>query len=381
MKHVLLGTTALVAAGFVVGQAQAADPIKLTLGGFYGAAAGAEIGGNDSRGSPSDNRQHGAFKNNVEVYFNGSTTLDNGLTAGVHIELEGNNSSKTIDEVFTYFKGGFGEFRFGDTGGALGKSCVVDPGAITNNFGLISPNNSFSNVGRNTPIGLGGMGTCEDHGNQTKAVYFSPVFGGFQGVVSFSPGVGPGPGGRSAGPATGTNSTNTNARNILEGSINFNKSFGAVSLTGNVAAEYTFAGQNPDPWEVQGGLVIGWGRWQVGASGEFDANYNPWLGGGSSVKVSDSDDAWFVTAGGAYAIDAWTVGLEGIYGNLQTTAGHDQYKAVSLQGTYKLGPGIRLEGEVAYYWYNQAHTGGGGSIQNNGTSQSASVGLGTYMTF
>ena len=115
MKHVLLGTTALVAAGFVVGQAQAADPIKLTLGGFYGAAAGAEIGGNNANGSPSDNRQHGAFKNNVEIYFNGSTTLDNGLTAGVHIELEGNNSAgKTIDEVFMYFKGGFGEFRFGD---------------------------------------------------------------------------------------------------------------------------------------------------------------------------------------------------------------------------------------------------------------------------
>ena len=376
MKHVLLGTTALVAAGFVVGQAQAADPIKLTLGGFYGAAAGAEIGGNNSDGGPSDNRQHGAFKNNVEVYFNGSTTLDNGLTAGVHIELEGNNSAgKTIDEVFMYFKGGFGEFRFGDTGGALGKSCVVDPGAITNNFGLISPNNSFSNVGRNTPIGLGGMGTCEDHGNGTKAVYFSPVFGGFQGVISFAPNSA-----KSAGPTTGTGSTK-NDRNILEGSLNFNKSFGAVSVTGNVAGEYTFSGggNGPNPWEGQAGLVLGWGRWQVGASGEYDANYNPWLGGGSSTPVSNSDDAWFVSAGAAYAIDAWTVGLEGIYGNLETTQGHDQYKAVSLQGTYKLGPGIRLEGEVAYFWYNQAHN--GSFSGNNGTSQSASVGIGSYMTF
>ena len=62
MKHVLMGTTALVAAGLVVGHAQAADPIKLTLGGFYGTAAGAEIGGNNADGSPSDNRQHGAFK-------------------------------------------------------------------------------------------------------------------------------------------------------------------------------------------------------------------------------------------------------------------------------------------------------------------------------
>jgi len=49
----------------VASQAQAADPIKLTLGGFYGAAAGAEIGGNNANGSPSDNRTWGAFKNNV----------------------------------------------------------------------------------------------------------------------------------------------------------------------------------------------------------------------------------------------------------------------------------------------------------------------------
>jgi len=388
MRYGLLCTSALISAGFVASQAQAADPIKLTLGGFYGAAAGAEIGGNDSRDGPSDNRQHGAFKNNVEIYFNGSTTLDNGLTAGVHIELEGNNTSgRTEDELFVYFKGGFGEFRFGDTGGALGKSCVVDPGAITNNFGLISPNNSFTNVTRNGAIGLGGIGSCEDHGNQTKAVYFSPVFGGFQGVVSFSPGIGPGPGGRSAGPATGTNSTNTNARNILEGSINFNRSFGAVSVTGNLAGEYTFSGQSHDPWEAQGGLVIGFGRWQVGASGEYFANYGPWLGnnfngttsGSTSEPINNSDDAWLVTAGAAYAIDAWTVGLEGIYGNFGTTAGKDQYKAVSLQGTYKLGPGIRLEGEVAYFWYNQDHD--GNFTGANATSNSASVGIGTYMTF
>src|SRR5215475_10305094 len=156
MRYGLLCTSALISAGFVASQAQAADPIKLTLGGFYGAAAGAEIGGNGADGSPSDNRQHVAFKNNVEVYFNGSTTLDNGLTAGVHIELEANNTTgRTFEEVFTYYKGGFGEFRFGDTGGALGKSCVVDPGAITNNFGLISPNNTFTNVIRTGAIGLG----------------------------------------------------------------------------------------------------------------------------------------------------------------------------------------------------------------------------------
>jgi len=373
-----MGTTALVAAGLVVGQAQAADPIKLTLGGFYGTAAGVEIGGNDASGSPSNNRQTGAFKQNVEIYFNGSTTLDNGLTAGVHVELEGNNTpNRTEDELFAYFKGGFGEFRIGDTGGALGKSCVVDPGAITNNFGLISPNNSFSNVGRNAIMGLGSIGTCEDHGNGTKMVYFSPVFGGFQGVISYAPSAA-----KSRGPTTGTGTQNGVDRNIIEASLNFNRSFGAVSLTGNAAGEIAIEPANGDakPWEAQGGLVLGWGRFQFGASGEYFGNYGDWLASSnSSEPVQNRDDAWLATAGMSYAIDAWTVGLEGAYGNFGTDAGHDIYKAVSLQGTYKLGPGIRLEGEVAYFWYNQDHNNQFNG--NNATSNSASIGLGTYMTF
>src|SRR5262249_18503091 len=92
LKKLFLGTTALLAAGLVGAGAKAADPIKLTLGGFFGAAGGGEIGGADNKGEPSYQKQHGAIHENVEVYFNGSTTLDNGLTPGVHIELEGNNT-------------------------------------------------------------------------------------------------------------------------------------------------------------------------------------------------------------------------------------------------------------------------------------------------
>jgi len=102
MKKLFLGTTALVAAGLIAVRADAADPIRLTLGGFYATAMGVEIGGATKPGEPSNDRQTGAFHQNVEVYFNGATTLDNGLTAGVHVELEGNNQSgRTMDEVYT----------------------------------------------------------------------------------------------------------------------------------------------------------------------------------------------------------------------------------------------------------------------------------------
>src|SRR5258705_9038404 len=50
LKKLFLGTTALMAAGLLGAGAKAADPIRLTLGGFYGAALGGEIGGADNKG-------------------------------------------------------------------------------------------------------------------------------------------------------------------------------------------------------------------------------------------------------------------------------------------------------------------------------------------
>jgi hypothetical protein len=45
MKRALLATTALIAAAVVADRIQAAEPIRLTLGGCYETAAGAELGG------------------------------------------------------------------------------------------------------------------------------------------------------------------------------------------------------------------------------------------------------------------------------------------------------------------------------------------------
>src|SRR5207247_323407 len=83
--------------------------------------------------------------------------------------------------------------------------CVGDPGNVTSNFGLNSPNESYSDVGftarRNqvslTPFAsrgtlgvgqVGTLGTCygvESKGN--KLMYFSPSFGGFTFAISFAP--------------------------------------------------------------------------------------------------------------------------------------------------------------------------------------------------
>ena len=124
MKKVLLGSTALVAAGLIAGHAEAADGVKLSLGGYYRGVAGVMFDDFDgaAAGTEDDLRDY-VFKQDVEVHFKGETTLDNGLTVGAVVQLEGQTSGDQIDEVYAYFSGGWGELRFGDDDEALTQLC------------------------------------------------------------------------------------------------------------------------------------------------------------------------------------------------------------------------------------------------------------------
>src|SRR5215213_4226159 len=113
MKKILLGSTALVATGLLVGEAYAADnTVKLGFGGRYLGAAGYVISQDSDDALVDDSRDH-VFKQDIEVHFRGEGVLDNGLTVGARIELEGQNQDgDQIDESFAFISGGFGELRF-----------------------------------------------------------------------------------------------------------------------------------------------------------------------------------------------------------------------------------------------------------------------------
>ena len=86
MKKILLGTTALVAAGAFVGAAQAdemmAEPISVGVGGYYHSALIVTASDDDT------DRGHG-LQQDIEIQVAGSTTLDNGITVSVRARLEG----------------------------------------------------------------------------------------------------------------------------------------------------------------------------------------------------------------------------------------------------------------------------------------------------
>src|SRR5262245_9688911 len=179
MKSVLLGSTTLIAVGLVGSNAMAAG-VELGLGGRYMGAAGVVFDQDEGEpGEPGNNTSSDVFRQDVEVYFKGEATLDNGLTVGARVELEGQQSGDQIDEVWAYFKGGWGQIRFGDDDDAYEQLAYLIPSA-SKIFGVDTPNFEFAN-------NLSGAGNVVQtnttiqrlSGDATKIIYFSPNFGGF----------------------------------------------------------------------------------------------------------------------------------------------------------------------------------------------------------
>ena len=169
MRRVLYGTTALVAAGLAAHEASAASALKLGITGFYRNSIGGSFGnspttqhfgngplaqgvGITTSGLGNFDRQNVSMRQEIRVNFTGQTTLDNGITVGVLVGLNGENVAKSgsttqVNRAYADFSGKFGLVRVGEATGALGTDCVGDPGNVTSNFGVNSPNESYSNVG------------------------------------------------------------------------------------------------------------------------------------------------------------------------------------------------------------------------------------------
>ena len=98
MKKVLLGTTALVAAGLFAGEARA--DFDVTVNGSWNTAYGF-VDEDDGTGESGDGRQNQAINQDWEVHFRATQTLDNGIVVGGRVELEGatNNNSRNVGGV------------------------------------------------------------------------------------------------------------------------------------------------------------------------------------------------------------------------------------------------------------------------------------------
>jgi predicted porin len=426
-----------VAAGLSTHGALAAEGLKLSIDGFYRNSIGGSFGNSPTSKFPGTgplnlgtgvttaglgnfDRQNVSMRQEIRVNFSGQTTLDNGITVGVLVGLNGENvaksgSSTQIERAYAEFSGKFGMLRVGEADSALSQDCIMDPGNVTSNFGVNSPYESYSNVGyaqrRNQTVGIanvansgvryfstfgvapvGSIGTCygiDLKGN--KLIYFSPDFGGFSFGISYQPQAYSRFAG--GGLAYGTNVTAPVAgggANILSVAADYSHDFGAWDLTLGGGGEWAFTQYTPagattgsKPAWYNAGFQLDFGQWALGASAAFYNNYVH--AGYSATNAGSGDDGWVVTVGGSYTIDAWSFGLEGTYANYQqsgavitgnpfASADSQNYWAASLNGAYALGPGISLEAQLAYTATNY------GTVTSFGLSDPVPVAVGVDAT-
>src|SRR4029453_4787412 len=386
MKRLLHGTTALVGFGIMAGHASAAEPIKLTVGGFFREVY---MGNFDDygEGELGNERNTDGLFNDAEIFFMGMTTLDNGLSVGARVELEGeDDNGDQIDEAWIYFAGGFGEVRIGSNDEALVGACILPPGG-TDNFSAFSPNQWAANTSPFSPgfPALSSNSVCvgvDDREDAQKIVYMTPVFGGFQLRASYTPNGGDERHGDGVGAHVGmpTNSDGESRHNVsVYGTYELERE--SWSLTAGLGASFEgHVEQQPGPDQreqtfYQGGLNLTFGAFSVGGVFEY---YDDLL----SFKGGDDADAGVVGGGMAYDFEDFVLGAQ--YSHQDTEVdraggGSDDFtmdRAV-VTAIYPLGPGIDLDAEIAYTWIDTDPEFADGVDDY----QSLEIGLGTAITF
>ncbi|MHA1528168.1 MAG: porin [Alphaproteobacteria bacterium] len=260
MKKVLLSTTAMAMAGAIAMPASAAE-WDVRVGGFmeqYVAYA-------DSDANFSGDFDGIDSKQDAEIFFLPSITLDNGLKIGANIQLEAlTNSSDQIDEAFMFIKGSFGEVLLGSENSAGYKMTYGAPDVsfINLNSGSTTLFIPWSGGGAGDDLFRRTLNTTflENSGNNDaqRFTYFSPRFSGFQVGASYA--------------RDGNQDSNSQLdgdeglRDIFDIGANYVRSFGDIDLavSGRWGTADDHVGSNATVWS--GGLNLGFGGFTVGGS-------------------------------------------------------------------------------------------------------------------
>jgi len=419
MRKLLLGSTAVAAAALFApngAMAQGGDPFASGLGAPATSLRGLEvrIGGyyrafynytrQENINVPTARVGSSDFSNEVEIHILASGKAANGLRYGVALEIEndgqrtpglitgnaaanGQKNTLNYDEAWAYLQGTWGQIRFGDEDGAWAQ---LQSGHITG-FGvggLDSGDNNQQVIGGTYRRNLIGP---NDPGDNTKLIYMTPQFFGFDAAASFAFNSQEGAlSGCDAVTLTtvtacdrlsGLAGFSNRRRNEIQASLRWRGSFGPVGLAATVTyigadAVKNIGGVSADRMDViiggaaataYGFTVGGWAH-----HGNYNGNFNTVQRRNGAV-VDDRDGTTFL-AGLTYTIDAFTIG--GHY-STNWTAGSQAVAAGrrdtgwTVGGNYRLAPGLDFFGEYLKYDIKER------GFQFNGNTATAAGGVQT----
>ena len=329
MKKILIATSALVAVA-VAGQAQASEKIKLSVGGYMEQWAGIA-----SQDDAFDNIN--AFQSDTEVYFTGSTTLDNGIEVGVMIQLEGETSGDQIDEQYLYINGSFGQARMGEGDGAAASMGITAPavGPVGVNDGDLS-----------NWVSVTMPDTVWDAGDDPKVTYYTPIMGGFRAGVSYTDSADA----KNDGPGGDTGQNTTGGMPVVSVGLEYNGDFDGFSLGLSAVGEHQGSGE----W-FSVGTNVGFGNFTVGGSYAVKADDY----GMAETETAKADDTKTFDVGVAYKMDAASVSLSYANGDFvsDSVGNGSDVDTVDLGLAYALGAGV--DWKTSIFWFNSDAKNGG----------------------
>ena len=440
MRKLLLGSTAVAAAALfapIGAMAQGVSfsdssmgaagtsmrGLEVRIGGYYRAMYNYTNQTNDSNATTRLGKSD--FTNEIEIHILASGKAANGLRYGVALEIENdsyrqpqafnpaptagqpntlnsvNASGKNTlayDEAWAYLAGSWGQIRFGDEDGAVQQ---LQSGHITG-FGvggLDSGDQYQQVVGANH---RGAFSTVNDPGDNTKLIYLSPQFLGFDAGASFSfntnDGANSGCDALNAAAlcdrVSALNGANFRRRNEIQAAVRWRGAFGPVGLTatlGYYGADVVknTAGFSPERldmiWAGAAATAYGFtvGGWYTG--GNANANFATKLESTAANPVDSRGlDAFLV--GATYTIDAITIG--GHYlrlvsagnqnliggtaatGPLRAATGDRTDTGFAVGGNYRVAPGLDF---FAEYLQTQRKERGFDFVTGNTTNVAGSV--------
>jgi predicted porin len=399
-KNIVIAGTAL-ATVLATAPAFAADPIKLSVGGFGGVMVGYASQDDDYLTATGTEVTGVDVKGNNEIHFTGSTTLDNGLTVSVLYELESGGRNSTTDVADAYqitLSGGFGTLWAGANGTALSAIAVGAPsvgdleeGDVADGLYVLIPNSANF-----TLVDAAFINTS---GDSESLTYISPAIAGFTFGASYVPDLYGDDNPNQPSLAAGVTPGNANGSNEAYGAgLTWSGEFGGVGITAQ--GGYLWADNGPNTVGITGATsyAAAHEEWQAGAQ----ITYAGFAFGGS---YRDIDQEMKAVSGSTLAglgvredLDgqAWTLGasyttgpyaaslsyLESSMENTGVTVSDDELKVWELAGTYAMGPGVDLIGIVSYAEFENG-TAAGSTIAavNSNKNSGFSVATGLSLSF
>lgn len=406
MKKVLLSTAA-------VGLAMVATPahaqLKVDLGGWF-KGYGFWTDQDESPalvGTGVESRDFDIIRQ-TEVHVGGETTLDNGLTVGMHLEMEADGNYTDgfgVQESYAYFSGPWGRVNFGAEDGAAYLLQVEAPSGDSNLDGIrqyVNPVNYLASPGVPSALnaldvffGVAGGGLDYDQdvsGYADKLTYLTPIMNGFQAGFSYTPDLAD----ASSEDAFNFNDVDGAFGSVYEGALRYEGAFNNVGVI--LGAGYThvdlegdFAGVVPTgspsddrtAWNVGADFDIG--PFGIGAAYMVDDFGDTDVLAGVPESTIDDEQTFVVGAdyttgpfkiGGSWLHSDNVANILGFQGPGETSEGVDAERWTGGV-VYTYGPGMTFRGSVSHVSLDNVDTGGPTSDNLDATS----VLVGTQINF